>query len=299
MNVPHEEDADGTVRATVGCPAKLNLMLAVGRRRADGYHDVASIMQTLDLSDRMDLDVDVTVDTSVRDVLVEADGVPGGDTLVTRAVHELLERAGRGARVWVTIEKEIPIGGGLGGGSSNAASALVAVNSMLGSPLSYADLAAIGAGIGTDIPFFLLGPGSAGFATGRGDLIRAVHAPAPRPWLIAFPRTSQSTADVYVRHDPGGVPVLPATVAEAMRLARSRIPRNDLTTPAREACPPLDRLCTAIGDAGGIPLVCGSGASVAVRVTSNEERRAFEAVCSAAVPGCWLRLTRTTRAASR
>jgi 4-diphosphocytidyl-2-C-methyl-D-erythritol kinase len=250
-------------------------------------------MQTLDLADRIDVDIELW-DSVTVDVLVEAPGVPGGDTLVTRAVSELLERADIGARVWITIEKEIPIGAGLGGGSSDAAAALRAVYDLLGPALDESVLYEIAAGIGSDVPFFLLGPGSAAFATGRGELLEPIKPAAPRAWLLAFPNVHQSTADVYARHDPALVEPLPATADQARKLVREKARRNDLAAPARAACPELDRLCGALADAGGVPLVCGSGATVAVQVRSREERRAYEAVAKNAVPGCWLRLAWTT-----
>lgn len=288
-----EEAPGGTLRATVLAPAKLNLVLAVGARRADGFHEVASIMQTLDLTDRVDVDIEPWERDEV-DVLVEAPDVPGGDTLVTRAVTELLRRAEMGARVWITVEKEIPIGAGLGGGSSDAAAALRAVHTLLGPPLGDDVLHDIAAGIGSDVPFFLLGPGSAAFATGRGELLERIAPNPPRAWLLAFPNVHQSTADVYARHDPAAVEPLPASADDARRLARGDRWRNDLAAPARAACPQLDRLCTALEDAGGTPLVCGSGATVAVPLRSHEERRAYEAVARNAVPGCWLRVAWTT-----
>jgi 4-diphosphocytidyl-2-C-methyl-D-erythritol kinase len=268
-------------------------MLAVGARRADGFHEVASIMQTLDLADRIDVDVE-TWDSDEVDVLVEAPGVPGGDTLVTRAVQELLRRADIGARVWITIEKEIPIGAGLGGGSSDAAAALRAVYALLGPALPETELLDIAASIGSDVPFFLLGPGSAAFATGRGELLEQIEPSAPRAWLLAFPNVHQSTADVYANHDPAAVEPLPTTVEEARAFARATTRRNDLAGPARAVCPEVDRLCGALADAGGDPLVCGSGATVAVQLRSRDERTAYEAVASNAVPGCWTRLAWTT-----
>jgi 4-diphosphocytidyl-2-C-methyl-D-erythritol kinase len=286
-------DQDGTLRATVHAPAKLNLMLAVGARRDDGYHEVASIMQTLDLVDRIDVDLQPW-DSDVVDVLVEAPDIPGGDTLVTGAVQALLAAAGIGARVWITIEKDIPIGAGLGGGSSDAAASLLAVNALLEQPVDEDDLHRIAASIGSDVPFFLSGPGSAAFVTGRGELIEPIRPQSPRAWLLAFPNVLQSTAAVYDLHDPALVDPLPGTVAEARLLAREKHRRNDLAGPARAACPQVDRLCVALADAGGVPLVCGSGAAVAVSIRSRDERRAYEAVARNAVPGCWLRVAWTT-----
>lgn len=286
-------DGDGTLRATALAPAKLNLLLAVGDKRADGFHEVVSVMQTLDLTDRVDVDIELW-DSDIVDVLVEAPGIPGGDTLVTRAVEELLARAKQGARVWVTIEKEIPIGGGLGGGSSDAAAALRTVNALLDHPLPDGELHEIAAGIGSDVPFFLLGPTATAIARGRGERIERAPAVPPRAWLLAFPNVLQSTADVYALHEADLLEALPESDDAALKLARRARKRNDLAGPARASCEALDKLVGAFEDAGGEPLICGSGATVAVPVTSHAERRAFEGVATTAIPGCWLRVAWTT-----
>lgn len=285
---------DGTLRATVLAPAKLNLLLAVGDKRPDGFHELVSVMQTLDLADRLDVDIEVLEETDASDVLVEAPDVPGGDTLVTRAIEELLLRSGVRARIWVTIEKEIPIGAGLGGGSSDAGAALRAVHTLLGAPLDAAELFEIAAGIGSDVPFFVLGPGRTAVVRGRGELLEPISGLAPCAWMLANPGVHQSTAAVYAGHDPSRVDPLPATTADAIRLARMRASRNDLAGPARAACPQLERMCVAIEDAGGVPLVCGSGATVAVNIRSNADRQAYDGVLSTAVPGCWRRVAWTT-----
>jgi 4-diphosphocytidyl-2-C-methyl-D-erythritol kinase len=292
IDVDIDDDA-ATRRATAIAPAKLNLMLAVGARRADGFHEVVSIMQTLDLSDRVDVDVDLW-DSELDDVLVEAPDVPGGDTLVTRAVEELLLRAGVHARVWVTIEKEIPIGGGLGGGSSNAAAALRAVNMLLPNPVPPDALVDIAAGIGSDVPFFLLGPGSTALATGRGERIqRAADLPG-RPWLLVNPNVQQSTAQVYAEFDPGAVDPLPVLAPDSNLSEAAATHRNDLARPARAVNSAIDRVMCALEDAGGEPLLCGSGATIAVPIETDEGRRALEAVARNAAPDCWLRMVWTT-----
>ncbi|MCW2928897.1 MAG: hypothetical protein JWM86_2865, partial [Thermoleophilia bacterium] len=126
------------------------------------------------------------------------------------------------------------------------------------------------------------------------ERIEPIEPSAPRAWLLAFPNVHQSTAAVYALHDPASVDPLPADAEEAKTMARPKDRRNDLAAPARAACPELDRLVTALEDAGGVPLICGSGATVAVPIRSREERVALEAVARHAVPGCWLRVAWTT-----
>ncbi|MCW2949919.1 MAG: IspE [Thermoleophilia bacterium] len=288
-----EVDHDTTLRATALAPAKLNLLLAVGDKRADGFHEVVTVLQTLDLADRIDVDLELW-NSPVVDVLVEAPDVPGGDTLVTRAVESLLARAGVGARVWVTIEKEIPIGGGLGGGSSDAAAALRTVNSLLRRPVGEAAMREIASEIGSDVTFFLLGPTATAIARGRGELVQRVAPFEPKAWLLAFPNVHQSTADVYELHEPTILDALPIDDATILQLAADPVKRNDLAGPARAACEALDKLVGALEDAGGHPIICGSGATVAVPVASHAERRAFEGVATTAIPGCWLRVAWTT-----
>lgn len=282
-----------TIRRTVVSPAKINLMLAVGEKRSDGYHEIASIMQTLDLADRIDIELQPW-EHEHSDIVVDVPGLVGGDTLVTAALTRLFDRIGRGARIWVSIDKNIPVGGGLGGGSSNAAATLNAVNTMLSSPIKEQELLHIAANVGSDVPFFLLGEKATALVTGRGDKVTKISDIPSRTWLLLFPHTHQSTADVYDKFDRESVDRLPNSEAEARVYTCSEHMRNDLAKPARSLSCGVDRLCKVIIDAGGSPLVCGSGATVAVQVQSKEEQRAYSAIARIAVPDCWIRLAQTT-----
>jgi 4-diphosphocytidyl-2-C-methyl-D-erythritol kinase len=171
--------------------AKINLALVVGPRRADGYHEVATVLQRIDLADRIEVE------------RAEEPRVTGfaGDTLVRRAL-ELLA-AETGAQWRARIEKHIPVAAGLGGGSSDAATALVLANDTLPQPLPPERLHSLATQVGSDVPFFLTdGPR---LATGTGTDLEPLDLPQDFWIVLVLPRDVQksSTADVYGAFDGG------------------------------------------------------------------------------------------------
>lgn len=182
--------------------AKVNLGLAVGPRRADGFHEVATALLAISLHDR------ITFEPRARGLVLavdgpEAAGVPRGEAnLVLLAARLLAAELGesRGARLRLT--KAIPHGSGLGGGSSDAASTLLGLLRLWGRRLPAARLRALAANLGSDVPFFL-GPGFA-LATGRGEILRPL--PPPRRgrgpvFVVVVPDTSISTAWAYANYE--------------------------------------------------------------------------------------------------
>jgi len=171
--------------------AKLNLALVVGPTRADGKHEVATVLQRLDLGDRVAI-------TSAPGLTV--DGF-AGDTLVRRALEELAAAAGVEPGWRATITKRIPVAAGLGGGSSDAATALRLVNETLAEPLPPAELSALASRLGADVPFFL----TSGPQLGRGDGSELSPLDLPQDYwvvlVLAHGDVKQSTADVYARFD--------------------------------------------------------------------------------------------------
>jgi 4-diphosphocytidyl-2C-methyl-D-erythritol kinase len=173
--------------------AKINLALVVGPRREDGLHEVASVLQRIDLCDS------VTVESAAQ-LVVEG---YRKDTLVRSALAKLAAAAGGGS--WrVRLQKRIPLAAGLGGGSADAATALVLANRTLDTPLPDDELTTIAAEVGADVPFFLA-PGPK-VAEGAGERVRPVELPQDYWILIALPRLARktSTADVYRRFDELG-----------------------------------------------------------------------------------------------
>jgi 4-diphosphocytidyl-2-C-methyl-D-erythritol kinase len=177
---------------TLRSPAKINLCLSVLGKRPDGYHEVEMMMQMVELCD------EITVTRGRAGIRVSCDtgSVPSGErNIAWKAAHEMLTAAGSSEGLAVEIKKNIPVAAGLAGGSGNAAAVLVAADRLLDTRFGVDRLAAIGAKIGMDVPFFFFGPTA--FARGRGELVTAV-APVPVCWVLLInPGFETSTAWVY------------------------------------------------------------------------------------------------------
>jgi 4-diphosphocytidyl-2-C-methyl-D-erythritol kinase len=216
-------------------PAKINLALVAGPIRVDGKHEVLTVLQRIDLVDQIELE-------AARELRVEGFS---DDTLVGAALEELARTAGVEPRWRAQIEKSIPLAAGLGGGSSDAATALRLANETLEEPLAREELLRIAAGIGADVPFFLVeGP-----QLGRGDgsELEALDLPQDFSVVVLLPQDAakRSTADVYadfdIRHGAAGFAERRQLLVD--RLAEveqprdlARLPANDLvTSPLAEA----------------------------------------------------------------
>ncbi len=172
-------------------PAKLNLFLNIVGRRADGYHEIQTVFQLVDLVD--ELRFEPRDDDRVVCRSGHAD-ITDGEDLVTQAAEMLRAACGLSVGISVTVTKTIPVGGGLGGGSSDAATALVALNTLWNLGLGERALADIGVGLGADVPVFVLGHSA--WAEGIGDKIEPLDLPAS-VYLILFPGGPVSTAEVF------------------------------------------------------------------------------------------------------
>jgi len=169
----------------IRAPAKINLCLDVLGRRPDGYHEVATILQTIDLADRLRIVRD-------DDVVLHCHGMGvDQDNLILRAANLLREHAGIGAGCSIECWKRIPIGAGLGGGSADAAAALVGLNTLWKTGLRINDLSELAAKLGADVPFFL--HGGTALATGIGTALRPLRD-APRHWLVLVPIEADDVA---------------------------------------------------------------------------------------------------------
>jgi len=178
-------------------PAKLNLMLHILGRRPDGYHELQTLFQFLDYGDT--LTIEARDDGELR-LLTPVDGVPNEENLIIRAARLLMQAAaerGRlpsGSGADISIEKRLPMGGGLGGGSSNAATVLVALNQLWGCGLSEDQLATLGLQLGADVPVFVRG--HAAFAEGIGEILTPVEPPE-KWYLVAHPGVSIPTPVIF------------------------------------------------------------------------------------------------------
>lgn len=239
-------------------PAKLNLFLHVTGRRADGYHLLQTVFQLLDRSD--------TLDFSVRDDgrihrTNEVPGVPEESDLVVRAARLLQTAAGKphlGADI--TVHKQLPMGGGLGGGSSDAATTLMVLNHLWQTGLNRTQLMALGLQLGADVPFFLFGRNA--FAEGVGEDLIALET-ANRWFVVIEPGVSVPTAIIFSSEElTRDTKVVRITdFPEAHNLLDSDFGKNDLEVVAAKQFPPVAEAIRWLKTYGNARMT-GSGACV-------------------------------------
>jgi 4-diphosphocytidyl-2-C-methyl-D-erythritol kinase len=208
--------------------AKINLTLHVGPRRADGFHDVRTILQSIALSDRLTL---TPSRGPIELTITGADAPPGRDNLVWRAAEALWRAAGRAGEphgVRMALRKAIPSAAGLGGGSADAAAALAGLNILWNLGLPRRELIGVAAGLGSDVPFFLVCGTALGM--GRGEDLVPLADIRPQSIVIVKPAAGVSTADAYGWFDGDGPPAA-APAGELLELGWPTGPlalRNDL-----------------------------------------------------------------------
>ncbi|MBV8841962.1 MAG: 4-(cytidine 5'-diphospho)-2-C-methyl-D-erythritol kinase [Bryobacterales bacterium] len=171
--------------------AKINLDLRVLHKNPDGFHDMRTVFQTISLADVIDIEFEPAKRTSIN----IDDPLSIGDNLIVRAAQRVLDALKLKARVHFRLTKKIPMGGGLGGGSSNAAAVLLALPVLAGRCLPVEKLLELGAGLGSDVPFFLLGGAAVG--VGRGTELHPLPDLAEEPLLLAASGIHVSTPDAY------------------------------------------------------------------------------------------------------
>lgn len=172
-------------------PAKINLFLNILGRRNDGYHELQTVFQLLDYGDELSFEALPTAAIELHD---EVTGVPADDNLVVKAARCLQQATGcrQGARI--ALQKRLPAGGGVGGGSSDAATTLLALNALWKTGLSLEELAKLGAGLGADVPVFVLGKSA--WAEGKGDKLQALELPE-KCYVVLHPGCSVPTAAIF------------------------------------------------------------------------------------------------------
>lgn len=184
---------------TAEAPAKLNLYLEVVGRRPDGYHDLRTVFQAIDLADTLRFRARPEAGIHLR--LEGPEPVPGGpDNLVVRAGEALARRLGTAQGAEILLTKRIPAGTGLGGGSSDAAAAILGLEALWGSRLSSGRREDLALELGSDVPFFLRGGTAVG--EGRGERLRPFPAPPECGWLLAVPGFRMATPEAYQALSP-------------------------------------------------------------------------------------------------
>lgn len=246
--------------------AKINLMLRVTGIREDGYHEIESIAQSLELHDALDFTPSEVTKVSFGGIPVHMDR----PELVAEAIDEYNRAAGTELAFTVAVNKSIPPQTGLGGGSADAAAALLVCDETAMASIGGQDLLAIASAVGADVPFCLRG-GTAGLR-GTGEEMTAMPSPI-LDWVVCVPLRGLSTAEVYARLDAMGAgsgPMGPETWDEwSSALARSDVEsiagmlHNDLAAPALEMMPELEGVLDAMRSAGALgSVMTGSGSAV-------------------------------------
>jgi 4-diphosphocytidyl-2-C-methyl-D-erythritol kinase len=255
----NERHADAVV---VWAPAKVNLYLEVLAKRADGYHEIATLMVAVSLYDTLEFKEETS--GIIRLACDHPDLATGADNLVVRAAHLLQERTGcrRGAQI--RLAKQIPLTAGLGGGSSDAAATLAGLNGLWRLGLAPSELAQLGAALGSDVAFFFATP--AAWCTGRGEQVAPVALAKPLWFVLLCPPFGLSTAEVYRGVTP---PDQPQTGAEILRAVGEgdleeigRQLHNRLQPVALRLCPALATVqarLAGLGPAG--QALSGSGST--------------------------------------
>ncbi|MDH6198901.1 4-diphosphocytidyl-2-C-methyl-D-erythritol kinase [Mycobacterium frederiksbergense] len=268
-----------TGSVTVRVPGKVNLYLAVGDLRDDGYHDLTTVFHAVSLLD------EVTVrNADMLSLTVAGEGVESVPTdernLAWRAAELMAEHVGRAPDVAISIEKSIPVAGGMAGGSADAAAVLVAMNTLWELGVPRRDLHALAARLGSDVPFALHGGTALG--TGRGEELATVLARNTFHWVLAFAHRGLSTPKVFgeldrLRADAKGAPpraeepepVL-AALASGDPAELAALLGNDLQPAALSLYPDLRRTLRAGVEAGALAgIVSGSGPTCAFLCPSS------------------------------
>ncbi|WP_328594086.1 4-(cytidine 5'-diphospho)-2-C-methyl-D-erythritol kinase [Actinomadura macrotermitis] len=286
---------------TVRVPAKVNLQLGVGPLRDDGYHDLVNVFCAVSLFDEVTAapadDLAVTVQAA-PDAQVAIGGVPvDGDNLAVRAARLVADRLGVRPLVSLAIRKAIPVAGGMAGGSADAAAALVACARLWDDPaapkLDLDALLALGAELGSDVPFALLGGVAVGL--GRGERLTPVPAGGTFHWVFATADGGLSTPAVYAECDrlraaqgeetpwPAESPELMAALAAGDARALGAALTNDLQPAAIMLRPSLRRTVDTGRDLGALgALVSGSGPTCAFLAADEQHAADLAAALAAA-----------------
>jgi 4-diphosphocytidyl-2-C-methyl-D-erythritol kinase len=261
---------DGTSAEPWPAPAKLNLFLHVLGRRPDGYHELQTAFQFVDLCD--ELRFEPRADGRILRISGAVE-VPAESDLVVRAADELRRVTGHSGGVSIAVEKRIPLQGGLGGGSSDAATTLVALNRLWRSGLVPAEIARIGLSLGADVPVFV--HGLAAFAEGVGERLTPIEPPET-DYVIVHPGVGVGTAEVFQASE-----LTRNSAAITIRAFLQGGGRNDCEAVVRSRFPAVAQALDWLGQFGRARMT-GTGACVFVAV---ESRARAEEICRTIPPG--------------
>lgn len=277
----------GVRRIVLNAAAKVNLALEVLGKRPDGYHEIVTVLQAVDLSDRLVLE-----DAEVLELSASAPDVPtDGTNLALRAARALREAAGVARGVRITLDKRIPVAAGLGGGSTDAAAALVGLDRLWGLRWPAARLAEVAVTLGMDVPFFLRG--GAALGTGRGERLEPVAAGA-LALVLVNPRAGASTAEIYggvtpeMYSDGSRARGMVAALSSRRPAAVARSLYNGLERVAAARDPAVGHMEAALLAAGALgAAMSGSGLTVFGVARSLDHARQIRRRVTRAAWECW------------
>lgn len=278
----------------VWAPAKLNLFLEVLAKRADGYHEIETLMVTVNLYDTLSLREGTSSGVAFRCTAAERFGLfghspqsqlpRGRENLVVQAAELLREYTGVRQGVEILLQKRIPLAAGLAGGSSDAAAALVGLNRFWNLGLRQEQLCELAARLGSDVAFFLCG--AAAVCRGRGERVEPVALPQAMHLVIACPRQGISTAAVYANCRPAEVATPIGPLVDAVRRGRLNLVAqrllNRLFPSAASLCAEMLRLRSVFSQLGFLGhQMSGSGSAYFGLCRSRREARSLAARLSA------------------
>jgi 4-diphosphocytidyl-2-C-methyl-D-erythritol kinase len=271
-----------TRRARLRSLAKINLDLRVLHRNPDGFHEMRTVFHTISLSDLLEVEYVASRRTEID--IEDSAQIP--DNLVVRAARLALDALRMNARVQFRLTKRIPMGGGLGGGSSNAGAVLLALPVLAGRILPLETLLELAAGLGSDVPFFLQGGAAVGI--GRGTEIYPLADLAEESLLLVAPGVHVSTGPAYQTLNRGSSPGawmrsiqnFQSYVSELERagsaVTASPISVNDFESSVFSQYPQLRRIRAKLSALGGGARMTGSGSAIFGLFSSDEKRRSAE-----------------------
>jgi 4-diphosphocytidyl-2-C-methyl-D-erythritol kinase len=250
---------------TLPAPAKLNLFLHITGRRADGYHLLQTVFALLELGDRLAFSPADTLSLHAPEELA------GPDNLVLRAARLLQEETGCRAGADIRLEKTLPAGGGLGGGSSDAATTLLALNHLWQTGLSTDDLASLGLRLGADVPVFVQGRNA--WAEGVGEQLTFIDLPT-QDYLVIDPGVSVPTAGIF--SDPQLTRDNPKSTLAAFLEPGSEDAFSNVCEPvARRLYGEIDKACRWLESKVGNSRMTGTGACVFARIDNRAQGEAL------------------------
>lgn len=284
-----QAESDGSI--TVHSPAKLNLFLHITGRRANGYHDLQTVFQLIDLADIITFNCNESGEIKIStragpgtQLDPELSNLAPEDNLIFKAANALRQRAGdtkKGANI--VIEKRIPVGGGVGGGSSNAATTLLVLNHLWQTQCSIEELAELGLELGADVPIFVRG--NSAWAEGVGDLINPVQL-EPKIYLVIAPNCHVSTAKIFTDKE---LTRNTSAIKLAAFLAGANV-HNDCEPVVRKHYPEVDQALSWLCQFGNSRMT-GTGACIFLELENSPSgSQLAEEICRQ-VPSQWQAFT--------